>query len=872
MKHLSRLRFPCSLAQAATLACAIAMSAGLQAQADPDLIAHEPFDYAPIQEGTDSNLNPTGGIEGLSGGTGFAGGWDDLIGTITFGTGNRATGVAGIGGFPSGNRTTALEYSDPSGNVLETSGQQARTSFGSRSVAGRQLNTSYGSDGDTLWLSFLGQSFDSNGGNRWAGFALGDNNGYIGRPINSGNWGFIGAGSPLIDTGIPAGTAVFFVARIDFQPGVDDLAIWIDPALDAEPTLDTAAATGSVNLSSFDTVLMAGRYSTDFDEFRLGRSFASVTPLVTSNISALVDFGATWKYLDDGSDQGTAWTLPGFADGSWASGTAQLGYGDGDEATTLSFGPDSNAKFPTTYFRHTFNVADTSGIGSLIINLIRDDGAIVYLNGTELARSNMPSGVVDYLTPAASVIFGSSETAVNTFVVPASSLVTGDNTIAVEVHQVNGSSSDISFDLQLLPSSEVIPVPTVTVSSSGNLSEDTWGNSLLTLNLDQPLPGSLAVTVAIGGSASAADWFSIPDESLTTIEVPAGQTSVSYQIWANDDEVAEPTETLTFSILKTSPFYELGTPSTTTIDIVENPEDAWRAANFLGDANDPAVAGEEANVDGDRLTTRLERLFGRDPLLSDGNFIDFALVNDQNELEVRFPWFNATDSERFVPRLSRDLKSWVPATQYTLSESISGDLTMVTLTLPTRLPSPADNPFSGTHLGTPLFPTAWTYNALEKTLSLSVGGRDIGGTLDEGFFAYQEMTGDGEILARIVSQENSSTNAKAGLMIRESIEQGARSAFVRLTPENGAGFQRRLTTDGPSSFTAGSTGVSAPRWLRLVRNGDQFSAYESSDGSNWDLIAAETIPMSSDSLIGIAACSDNVLEQSTVAVDSIELN
>jgi len=69
--------------------------------------------------------------------------------------------------------------------------------------------------------------------------------------------------------------------------------------------------------------------------------------------TTLVSTGSVWKYLDNGSDQGTAWQGPLFDDSSWASGPAQLGYGDGDEATVVNGGPATN-RFITTYFRHAF--------------------------------------------------------------------------------------------------------------------------------------------------------------------------------------------------------------------------------------------------------------------------------------------------------------------------------------------------------------------------------------------------------------------------------------------------------------------------------------------------------------------------------------
>src|SRR5256885_1350218 len=77
-------------------------------------------------------------------------------------------------------------------------------------------------------------------------------------------------------------------------------------------------------------------------------------------------------------------------DGTWKSGPAELGYGDGDEATVVSFGSDANNKFITTYFRDSFTVSDPSLVTSLTMRVLRDDGAVVYLNGTEVFRTNMP--------------------------------------------------------------------------------------------------------------------------------------------------------------------------------------------------------------------------------------------------------------------------------------------------------------------------------------------------------------------------------------------------------------------------------------------------------------------------------------------------
>ena len=164
----------------------------------------------------------------------------------------------------------------------------------------------------------------------------------------------------------------------------------------------------------------------------------------------LITKGATWKYLDDGSDQGTGWRALLFDDTAWASGPAELGYGDGGEGTIVGYGDDANNKYPTTYFRHVFNLSNPAQVTNLSALLMRDDGAIVYLNGTEIIRDGMLAGDVTYLTHSSATVSGGDEsTYFPTTGIDTSLLVAGDNVIAVEIHQKSYTSSDISFDFEL---------------------------------------------------------------------------------------------------------------------------------------------------------------------------------------------------------------------------------------------------------------------------------------------------------------------------------------------------------------------------------------------------------------------------------------
>jgi len=169
-----------------------------------------------------------------------------------------------------------------------------------------------------------------------------------------------------------------------------------------------------------------------------------------STDQTLIQSGSVWRYLDDGSNQGTAWRGTGFDDSSWASDQAQLGYGDGDETTTVSFGADANNKHETTYFRKSFYVADPNDYSSVLLRLLRDDGAVVYINGTEVDRQNMPGGTISFNTLASSAIGGSAEDTFFETTLANTVLTAGTNYIAVEIHQGDVTSSDISFDLELI--------------------------------------------------------------------------------------------------------------------------------------------------------------------------------------------------------------------------------------------------------------------------------------------------------------------------------------------------------------------------------------------------------------------------------------
>ncbi|MHC4556310.1 MAG: lamin tail domain-containing protein [Planctomycetota bacterium] len=179
----------------------------------------------------------------------------------------------------------------------------------------------------------------------------------------------------------------------------------------------------------------------------------------------IVESGSVWKFLDNGSNQrtladGMNWFgHPNYNDSFWLEGPAELGYGDAGqgrpESTVVNSGPAGNF-YITTYFRHYFVVDDASRYTNLHLGLMCDDAAVVYLNGVEVARSNLPEGQINYLTTANTNIAGNDEYTFLDFGVDARLIHNGTNVLAVEIHQFSPASVDISFDLLL---DGILPAP-----------------------------------------------------------------------------------------------------------------------------------------------------------------------------------------------------------------------------------------------------------------------------------------------------------------------------------------------------------------------------------------------------------------------------
>ena len=293
---------------------------------------------------------------------------------------------------------------------------------------------------------------------------------------------------------------------------------------------------------------------------------ATVSLDVQPGQNTLIAKGAVWRYLDTGIDPGTAWIDPFFDDASWLSGPAQLGYGDGDEATVINSTDASGQRLLTAYFRHTFNVADASAIGGLSLRVWRDDGAIVYLNGVEVFRNNMPPGPVNYSTLALLNVPDDGNTAVLAQL-SAALLVNGPNLIAVEVHQQSPVSSDLTFDLQLDPSA---PPPNNPPTANGQ-SVTTFQNTPVAITLTGSDPDGDPLTFSVTGSPAHGSLSgTAPNLTYTPATDFLGSDSFTFKV--NDGQLDSADAVVSIQVID---------PQQATHDLErdyspgQNPDGAW---------------------------------------------------------------------------------------------------------------------------------------------------------------------------------------------------------------------------------------------------------------------------------------------------------
>jgi lysophospholipase L1-like esterase len=203
---------------------------------------------------------------------------------------------------------------------------------------------------------------------------------------------------------------------------------------------------------------------------------AAITTRPDKVMTPFILGGSTWKYSDQGLDLGTNWSQPDYDDSMWFQGGGRLGYNIIGITTTLNYGTNSTNENITTYFRNKFIVPNGVSYTNLVLRLNYADGADVWLNGQELYRVNLPTGITTNQTQATTLandLADSSNDYISTNL-PITSLPAGTNTIAVEIHKYSPSTGGISFDLELFGQGVYTPPPTLSFASVAGSLQLAW--------------------------------------------------------------------------------------------------------------------------------------------------------------------------------------------------------------------------------------------------------------------------------------------------------------------------------------------------------------------------------------------------------------
>ncbi len=183
-----------------------------------------------------------------------------------------------------------------------------------------------------------------------------------------------------------------------------------------------------------------------------------------------------------------------------------------------------------------------------------------------------------------------------------------------------------------------------------------------------------------------------------------------------------------------------------------------------------------------------------------------------------------------------------------------------------QVTSPLPTGWSSADIGSPAIKGSVSYS--NSAFTIRAGGRDIWDTSDQFTFAYRQVSGDVDVIARVSSVQATDRWTKAGVMIRDSLRSSAAHASMFASAARGLAFQRRAATGLPSLHTSGGTGT-APVWLKLERRGTAITAFHSANGTTWTMVGSETLTLPATFYVGLAVTSHNASASATAVIGNV---
>jgi beta-glucanase (GH16 family) len=270
------------------------------------------------------------------------------------------------------------------------------------------------------------------------------------------------------------------------------------------------------------------------------------------------------------------------------------------------------------------------------------------------------------------------------------------------------------------------------------------------------------------------------------------------------------------------------------------------------------------------LTTNIGTPTGTVPFTLSGTAAKFAAVSAVSDNPSLVPTvvFGGSGSQRTVTITPAPRQAGTAIITVTVTDPVWGGSTTSSFVVNVVNPG-LPSPWWNQDIGVVGFSGSASTDGFTYTVQGS--GADIWNRSDGFQFVYQPVTGDGSIIAHVASQDNTGGYAKAGVMIRESLDPGSKHALVDLTPSHGTEFIRRTAT-GASAVSNFHTGTAVPYWVRLDRSGNTLTAYDSADGVNWNLVGSATVPMAQAVYAGLAVCAFNNAALNTSTFDNVFLS
>lgn len=217
---------------------------------------------------------------------------------------------------------------------------------------------------------------------------------------------------------------------------------------------------------------------------------------------------------------------------------------------------------------------------------------------------------------------------------------------------------------------------------------------------------------------------------------------------------------------------------------------------------------------------------------------------------------------------STSLQARLDSFKYVISDGVkNSDSTTVILNIKSK--SDSCYPWLSADIGNITLPGSFT--CMGRSVVLQASGSDIWDNADGFRYAYQRVSGDCEMLAKIENFNASHEWAKAGVMIRESLAGGSKCAFTALTNKNGGTFHHRFNAGGGMEGGDNKPEIKTPYWVKIVRNGNTINHYVSANGNNWDLLNTTELPMKKEVYIGFALTSHNNGELAKAAFSNYSL-